>query len=56
MPPTNAAQPAAESGPLSFEAPILNRFTDMEEMLLLDPILYVDVSGWPEAMPPPSKC
>ena len=54
-PPTNAAQPAAEPGPLSFEAPILNRFTDMEEMLLLDPIHDVEESGWPQAKPPPSK-
>ena len=29
-----------------FKAPVLEKFTDMEEMLLLDPIHDVDESGW----------
>lgn len=32
---------------LPFASPILNSYTDMEELLLLDPIHDVDQSGWP---------
>ena len=33
-----------------FEKPILEKFTDMEDLLLLDPIHEVDIeSGWPNA-------
>jgi len=30
-----------------FSAPVLNAYTDMEELLLLDPIHDVDQAGWP---------
>ena len=30
-----------------FEAPILNKYNDMQELLLLDPIHDVDEAGWP---------
>ena len=30
-----------------FKAPALQKYTDMQEMLLLDPIHEVDESGWP---------
>ena len=30
-----------------FEKPILHKYTDMQEMLLLDPIHEVDETGWP---------
>jgi hypothetical protein len=30
-----------------FEAPILNKYTDMQDLLLLDPIHEVDETGWP---------
>ena len=36
---------AAEKQP--FEAPVLEKFTDMEHLLLLDPIHEVDETGWP---------
>jgi Coenzyme PQQ synthesis protein D (PqqD) len=32
---------------LSFETPVLRKYTDMEELLLLDPIHEVDEMGWP---------
>jgi coenzyme PQQ synthesis protein D (PqqD) len=32
---------------LPFAAPILHKFTDMEEILLMDPIHEVDDTGWP---------
>ena len=34
----------------AFVAPTLNKFTDMEYLLLLDPIHEVDESGWPHAI------
>ncbi len=30
-----------------FEAPVLNKYTDMQDLLLLDPIHDVDETGWP---------
>ncbi len=33
---------------LSFEAPTLNTYTDMQELLLLDPVHDVGVGGWPQ--------
>lgn len=34
---------------LSFEKPTLQKYTDMEELLALDPIHEVDEMGWPNA-------
>ena len=34
---------------LPFEAPVLHKYSDMEELLLLDPIHEVDEMGWPNA-------
>lgn len=31
----------------TFVPPVLNKFTDMQELLLLDPIHEVDEAGWP---------
>jgi hypothetical protein len=36
-----------------FSTPVLQKYTDMEEMLLLDPIHEVDEHGWPSANRPP---
>lgn len=33
----------------AFSSPVLQKYTDMEEMLLLDPIHEVDEQGWPSA-------
>jgi Coenzyme PQQ synthesis protein D (PqqD) len=42
-------QPAA--GPAeAFVVPAIERFTDMEDMLMLDPIHEVDASGWPHKL------
>jgi hypothetical protein len=38
-----------DSGP--FSEPMLHKYTDMEELLLLDPIHDVDESGWPTLKP-----
>ncbi|GJL83674.1 MAG: hypothetical protein DHS20C01_33080 [marine bacterium B5-7] len=40
----------AEEKP-AFTPPILEKYTDMQEMLLLDPVHDVDDSGWPARKP-----
>ncbi len=48
-----AAPLAAESnGRRPFEPPVLSTFSDMQELLWLDPIHEVDESGWPVAATP----
>jgi hypothetical protein len=47
QPPTSAQ--AAEK--LPFEPPVLQKYTDMQELLLLDPIHEVDDTGWPNIKP-----
>jgi hypothetical protein len=39
----------APVGPLVYAAPAVDRFDDLEELLLLDPIHEVDEAGWPVA-------
>lgn len=39
----------APATPLPFVAPVLTKFSDMQELLLLDPIHDVDDAGWPQA-------
>lgn len=41
--------PAANTTTRSFSEPKLHKYTDMEELLLLDPIHEVDDTGWPNA-------
>jgi hypothetical protein len=38
-----------------FSAPSLNKYSDMQELLLLDPIHDVDDAGWPKPNPEPPK-
>jgi hypothetical protein len=40
---------------LPFEPPHLLKFTDVEELLLLDPIHDVDDTGWPSNPPAPDR-
>jgi Coenzyme PQQ synthesis protein D (PqqD) len=42
-------------GKLPFRAPLLNKFSDMQELLLLDPIHDVDDTGWPKPVFDPPK-
>ena len=42
-------------GKPAFNAPLLNKFSDMQELLLLDPIHDVDDAGWPKPVPDPTK-
>ena len=41
----------ANSHKLPFEKPTLQKFTDMQELLLIDPIHEVDEMGWPRTKP-----
>ena len=43
--PDDRSSPAAARAP--FEEPVIERFTDMQELLLLDPIHEVADTGWP---------
>ena len=46
------APPVAEAQPLAaFSEPLLEKYTDMQELLLLDPIHDVDEAGWPNVKP-----
>ena len=50
-PTTAAARPAvpvAELAPAAFQPPVLTRYTDQRELLLLDPIHEVGDLGWPD--------
>jgi hypothetical protein len=42
---------AIPSVPPPFEAPSLQKYTDMKDLLLLDPIHEVDEMGWPKEKP-----
>ena len=54
--PSDAAEarqtaPAPGAEPPAFEPPTLHKYTDMADLLLLDPIHEVDESGWPTRRP-----
>jgi len=63
--PVNGAAEAADSTaavPLqnghekpAFNPPLLHKYSDMQELLLLDPIHDVDDAGWPKPVPDPPK-
>jgi hypothetical protein len=42
--PRTTAQPDL---PPTYTEPVLNKYTDMQELLLLDPVHEVDEAGWP---------
>jgi hypothetical protein len=48
--PTASPNGRVESGaplPVAFQSPVLHKHTDMQDLLLLDPIHEVDETGWP---------
>ena len=50
----SAQSPAARNG--GYSDPVLSTFTDMQELLLLDPVHEVDEAGWPNVPDqPPSQ-
>ena len=44
-----------ETEKLNFQAPVLHKYKDMQELLLLAPIHEVDEPGWPKAKPDSSE-
>lgn len=44
-------QVVKEGAQTPFAAPVLQKYDDMQELLLLDPIHDVDEAGWPEKAP-----
>lgn len=46
---SSGEQPNISKEKVSFEPPVLQKYTDMEELLILDPIHDVDETGWPRA-------
>ena len=48
---TAASGSPAEAEPVPFEPPRFEKYTDMEDYFLLDPIHEVDASGWPNRPP-----
>lgn len=48
QPPATASQPQIGAAlPAAFLSPVLHKHTDMQDLLLLDPIHEVDETGWP---------
>lgn len=45
---TTGAGGPPEATPGPFEPPVLRKYTDLHDLLLLDPIHQVDETGWPE--------
>lgn len=50
--PLTAQIPSAGGAPRAFVPPVLNVYTDMKDLLLLDPIHDVDEVGWPTPKAP----
>jgi hypothetical protein len=48
-PPADTRAPPANRTP--FQPPVLEKYTDMKDLLLLDPIHEVDEEGWPVQKP-----
>ena len=43
--------PEASNGRRPFSAPVLEKHTDMQDLILIDPVHEVDARGWPHAAP-----
>jgi hypothetical protein len=51
-PPSPRASNGAEPPAAPFEPPVLEKYTDMQQYLLVDPIHDVDEKGWPATREP----
>lgn len=51
----DAPPPPLPLPPGSYQAPTLEHYSDMQHLLLLDPVHEVDVTGWPHQSPPPGS-
>jgi Coenzyme PQQ synthesis protein D (PqqD) len=50
--PPSASASANGAGRLPFAAPVLEKHTDMQDLILLDPVHEVGAEGWPHPAPP----
>lgn len=53
-----AASPGGTNGHVQgrvFEPPVLEKYTDMQDLVLLDPVHEVDSTGWPQPRPDASS-
>lgn len=48
---SSVSQPDEKTAKIEFKPPVLNKYSDMQDLLLLDPIHEVDVDGWPTIKP-----
>jgi hypothetical protein len=50
---TTSVAPTVEPNgqPRAFVAPVLDKFTDMQDLVLIDPVHDVSAAGWPHASP-----
>jgi hypothetical protein len=49
LPNRKAAAQELVAGKMPFEAPVIEDYSDMQDLLMLDPIHEVDPAGWPVA-------
>jgi hypothetical protein len=42
---------AAKGERQAFAPPVLDKYTDMQDLVLIDPVHQVDATGWPQARP-----
>jgi len=50
-PASEAPQPAEVALPSAYAKPVFDLYTDMQQLLMIDPIHEVDVTGWPVKPP-----
>lgn len=49
--PATVSAASAATGSGEFEQPVLEKFSDMQDLVLLDPVHEVDATGWPQPLP-----
>ncbi len=52
LPAESGAASTASSAPVAYVKPVLNKYTDMQNLLLADPLHEVQETGWPHTKPP----
>ena len=52
---TETSQSGVDGPRPAFQAPVLEKHTDMQDLILLDPVHEVDERGWPHAAPAGSE-
>lgn len=50
--PAETSGAAAALKPVPYARPVLNKYTDMQQLLLADPLHEVEEAGWPHTKPP----